>query len=288
MEKEPSRETVPMAPLRWPLWLALAAAMASTAIPLASAAEQGTEPELYEQSKETEAVGRPVGGEVKAGLSPNAREMITTAVVRILGAAMQAWMASTNEPNTINGVTYTEVFSFGKRVFNQSFYLNFNGQNGFNAGLAPMQIRVPVIAYPVGPVLLQVDGGVRFQADLMGSLVPVIGIPIELSSLGAQVTAKADAAGFIEGYAKFLVVRAGVGGQVDLVDAKTEINARFTFDGAAPYARVSAMVEFLKGRFYAFADYFSIRKFGWKRLLDYNLYSWNGYCFATQSLMCPY
>ena len=165
--------------------------------------------------------------------------------------------------------------------------MNFNGDLNFSVGLAPAEIRVPLFVYPVGPVALQIDGGARFQADVQGSLVPALAIPFSLSSLGVQLEAVADGAGFIEGYANFLVVRAGVGGQVDLVDASADLNARLSFDGSPPFVGISAMVDFLKGRFYAFLDYFNPLKFGYQRLLDYTIYSWNGYCYDTGAMLCP-
>ena len=243
-------------------------------------------PTQIDESRQVDAVGHPLGARVQSGLTPNSRQVLSQVLLTVLGVGIQALTASANPPNTIDGVTYTEFYAFGKRVLDQSFHWSANS-NGVTAGLAPAEIRVPVVLYPIGPVLLQVDGGARFQADLKANLVPVIGIPIELSSLGVQLETQAAAAGFIEGYAKFLVVRGGVGGQVDLMDGQADVNARFSFDGSPPYAHVSAMVEFLKGRFYAFLDYFSLAKFGWKRLLNHDLYRWKGFCFATEALRCP-
>jgi hypothetical protein len=273
--------------------------------PVALASPTSGSPSVFQQASDQAAVGHALGGSFQSGLvttqaQPQAvtattvapatettQQVLTTVVLDILGAAMQALSASESPPNTINGTTYTEFYSFGKRVFSQSAILNFNGNAGFEVGLAPAEIRVPLIIYPIGPVALEIDGGARFQADLQGQTITNIGIPISLSQLGIQLQAVADGAGFIEGYANLLVVRAGVGGQVNLVDAQANLNAEFSFNGIAPYAYVNAMVDFLSGNFYAFLDYFDVLALGWKRLLNYNLYSWNGYCFATETSLCP-
>jgi hypothetical protein len=248
-------------------------------------------PALFQQSSSSTAIGHALGGSFQSGLSPNvatasSQQVITTLELDILGAALQALSALTQPPNTINGTTYTEFYSFGKRVFSQDGYVSSSGDNQITVGLAPAEIRVPLVIYPIGPVVLEIDGGARFQANLQVQSLIDIGIPISLSQLGIQLQAVADGAGFIEGYVSFLVIRAGVGGQVNLVDANANVNAEFSFNGIPPYALVTAMVDFLSGQFYAFVDYFSIWKFGWYRLLNYNLYSWKGFCFATGGASC--
>ena len=204
-------------------------------------------------------------------------QVLTTILFDILGAGLEALKAWSSPDNTINGTTYTEFDSFGNTVFSQSAIVNFSA-DGFQVGLAPVEIRVPVVVFAVGPVPVEIDGGARFQADLQGQFTPNIGIPISLSSLGLQASLVADGAGFIEGYVNLLVLRAGVGGQVNLVDAQATLNTTFNFNGTAPYFNLDAMVTFLSGDFYAFLDVFDL--LGYKRLLDYPLYSWNGYCFA--------
>lgn len=247
-------------------------------------------PTLYEQSSpQATAVGQALGGSLTTGVQPNlatgTQQVVSTVILDILGAGLQALSALASPDNTINGTTYTEFYSFGKRVFSQDAFVNFNGNVNFSVGLAPAEIRVPLVIYPVGPVVVQIDGGARFQADVQGQLVPNLVIPLSLASIGIDLQAVADGAGFIEGYANLLVVRAGVGGQVDLVDAQANLNTRISFDGSPPYAGIDAMVTFLSGQFYAFLDLFEL--FGYKRLLDYPLYSWNGYCFDTGGMVCP-
>lgn len=240
---------------------------------------------VYQEGKTVEIMGTEMGAQVSASTT-GAQQSATALSLQSLGTMLQAFFALTNPPNTIDGVTYTEVYSFGKRVFTDSRYLTFeNGE--LRAGLAPTQIRVPVITYPIGPLTVNVDGGVRFQANLTARNATNISFPIEFSEPGLQLSAVAAGAGFVEGYASLFVVRGGVGGQLDLIDAKLDINTRFSLETQKTLLTVSAIVEFLKGRIYAFLDVGLSIFGGWKRLIDKDLYNWNGYCFSTDNLRCP-
>lgn len=234
--------------------------------------------------KEVKVLGTEMGGKVTATTLPG-QASGTYFTLKSLGTAFRALFALTSPPNTIDGVTYTEVYSFGKRVFSNSHYFYTDGAQ-FSVGLAPTQVRVPVIAYPIGPVTVHVDGGARFQANLSAKNMTNISFPIKYSEPGIQLSANATAAGFIEGYASAIFIRGGVGGQLDLVDARVDINSRFSLEGKDTVITAAAVVHFLKGRLYAFLD---LGLFGWglKRLIDHDLYTWYGYCFSAGSGQCP-
>lgn len=240
---------------------------------------------VYEAGKSVEVLGTEMGGKVQT--TTTATNQVASAVtLTSLGTVMQALFSLTNPPNTINGTTYTEVYSFGKRVFSGASYSTTN--NGqISVGLAPTQVRVPFVAYPIGPVMLEVDGGARFQANLTMNNMTNISIPIQYSEPGLQLSAKAGAAGFVEGYAKLFVVRGGVGGQLDLVDAQLDVNTKYNLEENKVSVTVAGIAQFLKGRIYAFADILGIFSWGWKRLIDHDLYNWNGYCYATENMQCP-
>jgi hypothetical protein len=257
----------------------------AVAVTLGSGAEAASG--NFSHSKGTQVLGRELSAGLEAGNPADTKNAQTKAKVTILGVALQALSALVSPPNTIGGTTYTEVYSFGKRVFTESTVSEENGILKYHVGLSPTEIRVPAVVYPVGPVLLQIDGGARFQANVTIQNSTEISIPIQYSNFAAQISAIAAAAGFIEGYAKFFVLRAGVGGQLDLIDARADVNVRYTMGEPKPLVLVSAMAEFLKGRIYAFVDIFGLFKFGWRRLLDHDFYKWNGYCFATDNLTCP-
>lgn len=240
---------------------------------------------VYEEGKSIEVLGSEMGGKVQTSTTAT-NQVASTVTLTSLGTVMQALFSLTNPPNTINGTTYTEVYSFGKRVFSGASYsTNNNGQ--ISVGLAPTQVRVPFVAYPIGPVMLEVDGGARFQANLSMNNMTNISIPIQYSEPGVQLSAKAGAAGFVEGYAKLFVVRGGVGGQLDLVDAQLDVNTKYNIEENKVSVTVAGIAQFLKGRIYAFADFLGLFSWGWKRLIDKDLYNWNGYCFATENMQCP-
>lgn len=239
----------------------------------------------YQAGKAVGVMGSTIGADVSAGTNAT-QDTVTAVGVNSLGRVFEALYAITNPPNTINGVTYTEVFSFGKRVFADSKYVSSEG-GVLRVGLAPTQVRVPVVMYPVGPVVLEVDGGVRFQANLALENSTTISIPIQYSEPGMRLSAVAAGAGFVEGYASILVLRAGVGGQVDLVDARLDVNSRYLVDTKQTTVDVSGIAEFLKGRFYAFLDLMGILGFQNTRIIDENIYDWKGYCTATGNRKCP-
>lgn len=252
-----------------------------------STALAGEASPLVEKTHQTKVLGKNTGAELSAGTDAVTRALKVRSTLSVFGVVLPALLAITNPANTIDGVTYTEVYSFGKRVFSDNAYFSHDGIAGFRVGLPPIQVRVPALAYPVGPLLLELDAGARFHADLEGQNMSVIGIPAELSSLGIELQARGLAAGFVEGYAKLLFLRAGLGGQLDLVELTAKLFARYNFDGSPPLVMANLLAEFLKGRFYAFVDFFNIFGWGWKRLFDWDLYSWNGYCFSAGNLACP-
>lgn len=237
---------------------------------------------VYQEGKAVKVLGSEMGAQVSTSTT-GAQQVASALSLTSLGTVLQAFFALTNPPNTIDGVTYTEVYSFGKRVFSGSQYLHSEGGQ-LVVGLAPTQIRVPFLVYPVGPLTVRVDGGARFQANLTIANMTNISFPIKYSEPGLQLSAVAAAAGYVEGYAKFLVVRGGVGGQLDLIDASLDVNSRYSLEHKEALVSVSAIAEFLKGRIYAFLD---VGLIGWKRLIDEDLYSWKGYCVATANKQCP-
>lgn len=245
-----------------------------------------TNPNVFDQSQQVNVLGSTMGAEFATG-TPNSSQVTSTATLEVLGKRMQAMQASVNVPDTIDGTTYAEFYSFGLRVFSENFYFQHQGLTEAKVGLAPMEIRVPLIAYPVGPLILEISAGGRFQADLDGKLQPTFMNPIAQSIVGVNLNASANGAGFIEGDASLIAVRGGVGGQLGLLDAQADVNTNFFFDGRSPLVDLGAMVDFLNGKLFAFLDVFSLIQFGWNRLWEHDFYSWGGYCFSTGNISCP-
>jgi hypothetical protein len=230
--------------------------------------------------------------------------MATEADVTLLGTYLNALSGQVQSPSsleggtsndpgspdsiTIGGTTYTTVYSFGKAVFANAFSISSSAPNNVKVGLAPTEIRVPFVIYPVGPLTLNVAGGVRFQGDVSATLTPEIGFPLSTSGLGVQLQALATAGGFVEAYAQLVVVRGGVGGQVDLLNGQLDVDGQVLFDNLnQPAATVNGMVQFFNGSIYAFLDVFGIMTLGWDRILNKQLYGWTGICYAFGGQQCP-
>ncbi len=241
------------------------------------------------RSFESPTLGKTSGADVAAG-NPQATQTVeSVANVKVIGKSLNALTARVEPPGTIDigGITYTTIYSFGKRIFADAWFIQ-GSENNIKLGLAPTEIRVPFALYAVGPLTLNVAAGARFQANLSASLLPNMAIPLKDSTLGVSLLAQAQAAAFLEAYAAILIIRAGVGGQVDFLDGMLDVEGRVAFNGKdKPIILVNGIVEFFKGRFYAFLDIFGFFKAGWKRLIDKDIYAWNGVCFSMGYQTCP-
>ena len=177
----------------------------------------------------------------------------------------------------------TDFYIGGTRVWAGT--LSFSkGSFVYSGGVAPTQIPFPIVAYPLGPVLLQVNAGVEFEGNLQATLTPGLSYPLTDSSLTAQVQATLMASGFIEGDASIWILRGGVGGRLNLIKGSTGINAFLFMNGSKPQGTYLGGVTFLSGSVYGFVDINLL--FGWNRILSRNFYSWSGWCFAFDKTTC--
>ncbi len=245
---------------------------------------------MEKKSFEAKTFGKMSGATVAAGNPSGTNDFQTATDLKVIGKSLNALTTKVESPDdmTIGGVTYTTVYSFGKRVFADAWSISTSGPNNVRMGLAPTEVRLTFVKYPVGPLILNVAGGTRFQALLDATLVPEVALPINDSTLGVNMLALAQGAGFVEGYASILVLRAGVGGQVDLMDGQLNVNGRVAFNGKdKPIVLVGGIVHFFKGRIYAFLDLFAFLRMGWTRLINQDLYTWQGLCLSMGHLSCP-
>jgi hypothetical protein len=213
--------------------------------------------------------------------------MKASAQVSVLGKNLQPLQAFVNPPMNIGETTYVEYFSFGSRIFHENYYYTHEGITSMKAGIIPTEVRVPIVKYPVGPVVVSIDGGARFEADIEAKLSPTIMIPSELSTLEAHLIARANAAGFIEGSAKVLFLRAGVGGELSLIDAKANVESLFFFNGRHSVTSLGAYASFLRGKIFSFFDFFNLFQFGWSRGYENDFYKSKGTCVSKGNLQCP-
>lgn len=155
-----------------------------------------------------------------------------------------------------------------------------DGAYRYAAGLPTLSMRAPLVRVPVGPVTLAVDAGVAAEANLAAKLAPLISIPIQFTSLKATLEAEVAASGFIEGYVKWLILRAGVGGELRLVRADAKLSGQVGFGRIPPRFAFEGYLSLLAGKIYGFVDYFNLFRFKWKRALEPVFADWKGKCVA--------
>jgi len=178
----------------------------------------------------------------------------------------------------------TDLYIGGVRVWNGTLSFQKGGLV-YSGGVPFTQVPFPIFAYPLGPLVLQVDAGIEFEGMAQASLLPGISIPIQDMTIDASLQADLTAAGYVEGYAKLLFVRAGVGGRVNFIDGETGLSAHVYFTGAAPQLAGFGKVVLLSGDVYGFVDSYGLFG-GWKRWLSKDFFNWPGKCFALGEETC--
>jgi|GEM_PF-6794582 len=168
----------------------------------------------------------------------------------------------------------------------------WSGELGFRQGalrysgaIPPVRIPLPLLAYPLGPVLLRLDTGLEIEGKLEASLTPGLSLPAADSTIEAGLAADLAASGFVEGYGSLYVVRAGMEGRVDLIDGKAGVATAMYFDGSKPRSGFSGQAVFMRGEIEAFVDT-HLPLVSWKRILSKKIFSWPGRCFAPGGLKC--
>ena len=149
-------------------------------------------------------------------------------------------------------------------------------QNGstysYNGSIAPTQIAFPIFSYPVGPVVLAVDSGVSLQGNLSASVAPDVSL-LASSQVTGDLQANLTAAAYVEGYAQFLFMKAGIGGQVDAISGTTGAHFNMTLAqalaGTQPQLQGFGRVSLLGGNVY-----------GYLGSMKMSFYKWSGKCYS--------
>lgn len=155
-----------------------------------------------------------------------------------------------------------------------------DGAFQISAGLPTVSMRAPLVRLPVGPVTLSVDAGVAAEAKITAKLAPLISIPIQFTSVLATLEPDVSASGFIEGYAKWLILRAGIGGELRLIRSDAKISGEVGFSGYPPRFAFEGYLSLLAGKIYGFVDYFNLFGWKWKRALEPVFADWKGKCIS--------
>ena len=182
------------------------------------------------------------------------------------------------------GNTHHDFYVGGIKIYSETLTAT-NGSVVYTGTVPPGQLAVPVFAYVVGPLVLEVDAGLSYEAGIVGKLTPTLSIPLTDSSVSASIDTSAAAAGFVEGLARFLIVQAGIGGSVNILQGDANVAAQVFFQGSAPKLTYGGKLSVLSGKIFGFVDY--KRLFGdWKRIYTYNFYQWPGKCWAMGATTC--
>lgn len=254
--------------------------------------------DLTPLSKGTTLLGKPLVVRVQGHTDEDAPRANTTITSQFLGT--QATLIETSisaipesspsaeaDPQASPGVPLsgsTDLYIAGVRVWTGQLYFQ-NGGLAYHGGTAPVQIPFPLFAYPIGPLMVQLDAGVELEGTLDASITPGLSYPLQDSSLDLKVEAEAIIAGYIEGYASIWLLRAGAGGRIDLVEGSTGIQEFFYLNGDQPQGQYLGGFNVLRGNIYGFVD--TKIFFGrWNRILKRNFFSWPGKCFAFGGSTC--
>lgn len=150
----------------------------------------------------------------------------------------------------------------------------------YSVGLPSVSMRAPIVGVPVGPLTLRVDAGVAAEAAVTAALRPLISIPIQYTSIKAELKPVAAASGFLEAYAQFIAIRGGVGGSVEFIRANASLAGTIGFGTFKPVFDFSGFISLLSGKIYAFADYFNIFGWKWHRFWQPTIADWKGKCIG--------
>jgi hypothetical protein len=184
-----------------------------------------------------------------------------------------------------------DLYVAGMRIWSGGGTIENKGYS-YEGLIAPTQIAWPLVTYPLGPVLLQIDAGVNYQASLKASAIPGVTFPLQSISLKTSLDAKVAGAGYLEGYAKFILVRGGVGGSIELIDGHTLASVESELSPveqdpiSEPEVKVTGKLTILKGRIYGFVDTYRMLTAKWKRSLNKNFFVYPGKCWAFGEEKC--
>ncbi len=184
-----------------------------------------------------------------------------------------------------------DLYVAGMRVWGGGGKIENKGYS-YEGLIAPTQLAWPLLTYPLGPVLLQIDAGVNYQASLKASAIPNLAFPLQSIGLKTSLDARVAGAGYLEGYAKFLLVRGGVGGTVELIDGHTlasveaELSPTDQEPISEPKVSVTGKLTLLKGRVYGFVDTYRLLTAKWKRSLNKNFFVYPGKCWTFGEEKC--
>jgi hypothetical protein len=158
----------------------------------------------------------------------------------------------------------------------------------YRGSIAPTRIDFPILSYPLGPIYLQLTGGLEFSGNLEASLQPMDPVTDPASALRAGAQATLASSAFVEGAGRAVLVRGGLNGQVTLVDGRVGAQAEIPTSGESPRIGYLGKANLLSGEV---AGHVDARSFfgGWNRVFSRTFFRWPGKCisFGAESCQTP-
>jgi hypothetical protein len=241
----------------------------------APVAEDPSVPDFIDIGDTKPAFGKKTGFQLKLGPDALDSGVLSELFAQLSGQDFPLLEAAARTTNLLDGEVALTVA--GLRVWNDKSEFK-NGMYTYTAGIPTTYSRLKVVTVPVGPVLVQVDAGLAYALNLEAALAPQISLPIESTTLKASLATQAEVAGFLEGYAQFLFVRGGLGAQIDILKGRAALDATLGLNAQTRKITYSGFLETLSGKFYAFADTFSMLRMRWKRIWQPTIKDWKGFC----------
>ena len=229
-------------------------------------------------SRTGKALSQSVGPAINSQISSDAHGIDTQLNGTVLGKS-KSLVSTTSETNSTFTTGETSVFAGGLQLVSFAYPLD-SGPLSKHYEIAPIQLKLASINFPVGPILVNVEGGLSLEAALDAELIPYMAVPFEDSSLVLHIKPKASSNAFIEGSASVLVVKAGVGGDIAILDADLQAYGTVYANPALhPSYSLNGHVGFLKGEFYGFAKVYNLFQLGWSTIWHATFFSWPGACY---------
>jgi hypothetical protein len=171
-----------------------------------------------------------------------------------------------------------DVYVGGVRVWNGKFGLD-HGTLTYSGGVAPTQIAIPLVTYPLGPLLLKVEAGFEFEGQLEARFAIGPSYPLKDSTVVASVQTDLYAAAYIDASARLLFLKGGIGGRIDVIDAQAGFFSTFYLNGMKPRTTNFGWARLMDGHVYGFLD--SKILFGrWTRVWQHDFFNWMGACMT--------
>ncbi len=215
------------------------------------------------------------------------RELSVKSQARILpgGDGLQSSLESVvfGKKNPLISVSaqdgHSELYLRGIRVWSGSMP---------EVSIPPTRINLPLLNYPIGPILLQLSGGIEFSGTVKTSVIPASDSGNSDPGRGAEALVDISSSAFLEGTGGMTFFRGGIAGRVSLVDGILGARALLPEAGVTPEFENLGKATFLQGEIGGHLD--SRYPFGsWNRLYSKTFFKWPGRCisFGSESCLVP-